>query len=241
MMLDSDSSDAMGRVILLRHGRSIWNRDDRFAGWIDIPLDECGVQESLRAGRALASEGLVPDVVLTSLLVRASDTARHALVATGLPTCRIIQTWRLNERHYGALQGRLRSEVTEVFGEDQVGRWRRSFEERPPPRDPHTSVDWGPYPEVSVPGRATPVAESLSDVEERLRPFVTETLCEERKKSKVVLIVAHGNTIRVLVKMLLGLPSSASLAFDVPTGTPIPVDDDLAERLRITGQPGPGN
>jgi 2,3-bisphosphoglycerate-dependent phosphoglycerate mutase len=94
---------------------------------------------------------------------------------------------------------------------------------------------------VSVPGRATPVAESLSDVEERLRPFVTETLCEERKKSKVVLIVAHGNTIRVLVKMLLGLPSSASLAFDVPTGTPIPVDDDLAERLRITGQPGPGN
>ena len=186
-------------LVLVRHGESAWNADDRFAGWVDVGLTRAGQVEARAAGRRLCEEGITPTLVHTSLLARARDTADLILDVCGLPDVPVRRTERLNERHYGSLQGMLRTEAAERYGAAQVARWRRGIGDRPP---------------LDARGRG----ESLADVRCRLSPYVDGELFPALADGQVVLVVSHGNTLRMLVQVLEGLTDEEAAAVDVPTG-----------------------
>jgi 2,3-bisphosphoglycerate-dependent phosphoglycerate mutase len=186
-------------LVLVRHGESAWNAADRFAGWIDVALTADGREEARAAGRLMRQQGIVPTVAHTSLLARARNTADLILDACGAPTIPLHATAALNERHYGALQGMRRSDAVERYGAEQVARWRRGIDGRPP-ADPN--------------GRG----ESLADVRLRLRPYVTGELLPALDAGHTVLVVSHGNTLRMLVQLVEGLGDDAAGALEVPTG-----------------------
>ena len=208
-------------LVLLRHGQSTWNLENRFTGWIDVPLSELGKEEAVTAGRQLEQAGIRPDIVHTSLLLRAIDTAQIALAEMGLAWLPVRRSWRLNERHYGALQGLNKAETAARHGEEQVKVWRRSYDIRPPalsPGDPNNPSADLRYKALAP--DLKPATECLKDVVERMLPYWYDTIVPDLRAGRCVLISAHGNSLRALVKHLDGVSDDEIVEFNIPTGVP---------------------
>jgi 2,3-bisphosphoglycerate-dependent phosphoglycerate mutase len=213
--------DKPGTLILLRHGQSTWNLENLFTGWHDVPLSERGVTEAIDAGRLMKAEKLFPDVLHTSLLVRAIETADLALGELALTWIPVRRSWRLNERHYGALQGLNKAQTAEKYGQDKVKLWRRSYDVRPPDVDPsderHPSHD---RRYAGLPPELLPRAECLKDVVDRMLPYWYDAIVPDLLRYTCVLVSAHGNSLRALVKHLDGLTDQQVVELDIPTGVP---------------------
>ena len=222
-----------GKLILVRHGQSIWNLENLFTGWTDVDLSPQGVDEARQAGREIASAGLVPDSVFTSVLKRAIRTQWLILEELDLLWLPVLRDWRLNERHYGALQGLDKAQTVEQYGAAQVQVWRRSYDTPPPPLgadDPrHPRFD---RRYAQIPGAQLPATESLKDTLARVQPYWEQWIAPELRANRHVLIVAHGNSLRALVKMLDGLSEAAVIELNIPTG--IPLLYELDDALRPT-------
>ncbi|WP_435225776.1 2,3-bisphosphoglycerate-dependent phosphoglycerate mutase [Streptomyces sp. Tue6028] len=217
-------------LVLLRHGESVWNARDLFAGWADVPLSERGRGQARRCGELLAEAGLLPDVVHTSLLGRAIATADIALDAADRHWIDVHRSWRLNERHYGALQGRSRAQAREEFGDELVLRWRRSYDVPPPPARPGAPFSQNGDVRYHAAGVRVPQAESLKDVLARLLPYWKSAIVPGLRSGRSVLVVAHGNTLRALVKLIDHVSDHAIAEVNIPTG--VPLCYDLTEALR---------
>ncbi len=215
------SAKKPGTLILLRHGESTWNLENRFTGWTDVPLSERGEKEAVEAGRLMKEAGLQPSVVHESLLLRAIQTTQRALAEMGLSWIPVRRTWRLNERHYGALQGLNKQQTADRFGEEKVKLWRRSYDVRPPDLEPadkrHPSHD-PRY--ASLPPELLPTAECLKDVLERTLPYWYDAIVPDLLLHPCVLVSAHGNSLRALVKHLDGLSDAEVVELNIPTGVP---------------------
>jgi 2,3-bisphosphoglycerate-dependent phosphoglycerate mutase len=211
-----------GRLVLLRHGQSIWNLENLFTGWIDIDLSDQGRLEAQEAGRLLRAEGIAFDVAFTSVLKRAIRTLWIALDGMDLMWLPVERSWRLNERHYGALQGLDKAQTAERHGADQVKIWRRSYDIPPPPlpdSDPqHPRFD---RRYAAVPAGEMPSAESLKDTLARVLPFWNSRIAPELAAGRNVLVAAHGNSLRAMVKMLDRLSDQAIVELNIPTGVPL--------------------
>src|SRR5580700_6837156 len=220
----------MSTLILIRHGESEWNAKGLFTGWVDAALSEVGRAEAARGGELLAEAGLVPDVVHTSVLNRAIQTANIALDVAGLAWIPVHRSWRLNERHYGALQGLNKAETAAKFGEAQVKIWRRSYDIRPP--ELTTGDERYPGHDARYRGltpEELPLTECLKDTVARFLPLWHETIAPSIREGQKVLIAAHGNSLRALVKYLDDIPEAAIVELNIPTGMPLvyELDDDL--------------
>jgi 2,3-bisphosphoglycerate-dependent phosphoglycerate mutase len=208
-------------LILLRHGNSEWNQKNLFTGWVDVGLTEQGVGEAKRAGELLAESGLTPDVVYTSRLVRAIETANYALTVAGRLWIDVKRSWRLNERHYGALQGKDKAQTLAEYGPEQFQTWRRSYDVPPPPLaddDEYSQVHDPRYAEL---GDAVPRTECLKDVVERLLPYWFSDIAVDLAAGKTVLVTAHGNSLRALVKHLDNISDDDIAELNIPTGIPL--------------------
>jgi 2,3-bisphosphoglycerate-dependent phosphoglycerate mutase len=216
-------SDAPYTLILLRHGESEWNAANLFTGWVDVGLTDRGRAEAVRGGALMRDAGIVPDVVLTSLLRRAITTANLALEEAGLSWLPVERNWRLNERHYGALQGKNKKETLEAYGEDQFMLWRRSYDTPPPPIDPDSEFAQTHDPRyAALPPDARPATECLADVVQRLIPYWQDVIVGEHLRAgKTVLVAAHGNSLRALVKHLDQISDADIAALNIPTGIPL--------------------
>jgi 2,3-bisphosphoglycerate-dependent phosphoglycerate mutase len=217
------------KLILLRHGQSDWNEKNLFTGWVDVPLTEQGRKEAERGGELLAEAGLLPDVLYTSRLKRAIVTANLALEAADRSWIDVKRSWRLNERHYGALQGKDKAQIREEFGEEQFMLWRRSYDTPPP-----ALADASEWSQVNDPryadlGGNVPRTECLKDVLERFLPYWESDISVDVKAGKTVLVAAHGNSLRALVKHLDGISDEDIAALNIPTGIPLvyELDEDL--------------
>ncbi len=216
---------ASHRLVLLRHGESEWNRENLFTGWWDADLTDLGEQQALAGGRLMAEAGICPDVLHTSLQTRAIRTAELALWALGRSWIPVRRDWRLNERHYGDLTGRNKAETQERFGAEQVKVWRRSYDVPPPDiadDNPHNPNHDERY--AQVPTDQLPKAECLADVVARLGPYWDEALVPELQAGRTVLIGAHGNSLRALVKLLDGISDDDIVELNIPTGEPLVYD-----------------
>jgi 2,3-bisphosphoglycerate-dependent phosphoglycerate mutase len=210
-----------GVLILLRHGQSTWNLENLFTGWHDVPLSELGVKEAKEAGKQIKQAGLLPQVVHTSVLVRAIQTADLALAEMGMTWIPVTRSWRLNERHYGALEGLNKQQTAQKYGADQVKLWRRSYDTRPP--DLELSDDRHPSHDPryrDLPPELLPRAECLKDVVERMLPYWFDNVVPDLLRHQCVLVSAHGNSLRALVKHLDGLTDQQVVDLDIPTGVP---------------------
>lgn len=223
----------MPTLVLLRHGESTWNRDNLFTGWVDVPLSEKGRTEAVQAGELLKDARLLPDVVHTSVLVRAIDTANIALDTCSRAWIPVRRSWRLNERHYGALQGLNKKETADRYGQDQVFAWRRSYDVRPPEleRDDPSHPRFDPRYE-DVPENELPAAECLADVVARMTPYWNDGIIPDLTGDRCVLISAHGNSLRALIKTLEDISDADIADFNVPTG--IPRVYELGSNLSVT-------
>jgi 2,3-bisphosphoglycerate-dependent phosphoglycerate mutase len=220
----------MKKLVIVRHGESIWNQENRFTGWTDVPLSEKGTKEAAEAGRLLAREGYTFDVAYTSVLKRAIKTLWLILEEMDLMWLPVTRNWRLNERHYGGLQGLNKSETAAKFGEEQVKIWRRSFDIPPPVLEKSDARFPGHdrrYADLKP--EELPVTESLKDTIARFLPYWHGTLAPAVKSGKRVLIAAHGNSLRALVKYLDQISDDAIIGVNIPTGMPLvyELDDDL--------------
>ena len=216
-------SETTYTLILLRHGESEWNAKNLFTGWVDVDLNDKGRGEAQKGGELIAESGLLPDVVITSLLKRAIKTSQIALNSCERLWIPVIRNWRLNERHYGALQGKDKAQTLAEFGEDQFMLWRRSYDIPPPPIDPHSEFAQNNDPRyASLPPETVPNTECLADVFERLIPFWEDVIVAEHlRRNETVLVVAHGNSLRALVKHLDGISDEAIASLNIPTGIPL--------------------
>ncbi len=208
-------------LILLRHGQSEWNQKNLFTGWVDVPLSEQGVAEARRAGELLAESGLLPDILFTSVLTRAIQTANHALEVADRLWIDVKRSWRLNERHYGALQGLDKSETLEKYGPEQFQLWRRSFDVPPPPLADDSEFSQAHDPRYAGLGDDLPRTECLKDVIERMLPYWESDITAEVATGKTVLVTAHGNSLRALVKHLDGISDEDIADLNIPTGIPL--------------------
>ncbi|MBN9150878.1 MAG: phosphoglyceromutase [Micrococcales bacterium] len=208
-------------LILLRHGQSEWNEKNLFTGWVDVPLTELGWQEARNAGELLAASGLLPDVQFTSLLKRAIHTANETLMTADRDWIPVQRSWRLNERHYGALQGKSKPETLAEFGEDQFMTWRRSFDIAPPPLDDDSEFSQANDPRYAGLGADLPRTECLKDVIARMLPYWHSDITPALGEGKTVLVTAHGNSLRALVKHLDGISDDAIAELNIPTGIPL--------------------
>jgi 2,3-bisphosphoglycerate-dependent phosphoglycerate mutase len=217
----------MGTLVLLRHGQSVWNAANLFTGWVDVPLSETGEQEARRGGELMRAAELLPDVVHTSLLRRAISTADLALNACDRHWIPVRRDWRLNERHYGALQGKNKKQTLEEFGEQQFMEWRRSYDVPPPPIEPGSEFSQDGDPRYA--GIEIPATECLKDVVARFLPYWESAVVPDLKAGKVVLLAAHGNSLRALVKHLDGVSDTDIVGLNIPTGIPLryELDADL--------------
>lgn len=220
----------MPTLVLLRHGQSTWNAENLFTGWVDVPLSETGEQEARRGGELLREAGLLPDVVHTSLLRRAISTANIALDACDRHWIPVRRSWRLNERHYGALQGKNKKETLETFGEEQFMLWRRSYDVPPPPIEPGSEYAQDGDPRYADLGSEMPRTECLADVVARLLPYWEEAIVPDLRAGHVVLVAAHGNSLRALVKHLDQISDTDIVGLNIPTG--IPLRYDLDDQMR---------
>jgi len=216
-----------GRLVLLRHGQSIWNLENLFTGWIDVDLSEQGRREAEEAGRLLRDEGIAFDIAFTSVLKRAIRTLWITLDGMDLMWLPVERSWRLNERHYGALQGLDKAQTVEKHGAEQVKVWRRSYDIPPPPLprdDPrHPRFD---RRYAGVPAAEIPSTESLKDTLARVMPFWNTRIAPELAAGRNVLVAAHGNSLRALVKMLDRMSDEAIVELNIPTGVPLLYDLD---------------
>ena len=237
-----DRLSAMGdsTLVLLRHGESEWNALNLFTGWVDVDLTDKGRAEAIRGGELIAEHGLLPDVLYTSVLRRAINTANLALDKADRHWIPVHRDWRLNERHYGALQGLDKAETKAKYGEEQFMKWRRSYDTPPPPieRGSKYSQDSDPrYADID----GGPLTECLADVVARFVPYFTETIVPDLQAGKTVLIAAHGNSLRALVKYLDQMSDEDVVALNIPTGIPLRYDLDggSAPEGRRRHLPGP--
>jgi 2,3-bisphosphoglycerate-dependent phosphoglycerate mutase len=221
-------------LVLLRHGESDWNAKNLFTGWVDVDLTEKGASEASYGGRLLADSEVLPDVVHTSVLRRAIRTANLALDDVDRSWIPVRRSWRLNERHYGALQGKDKKQTLAEFGEQQFMLWRRSYDTPPPP-----IADDNPFSQVhdpryaSLPPELLPRNECLADVVARMLPYWYDSIVPDLASGRVVLVVAHGNSLRALVKHLDGISDADIAGLNIPTG--IPLLYSLDDRMRPTG------
>ncbi|MPZ15173.1 MAG: 2,3-diphosphoglycerate-dependent phosphoglycerate mutase [Chloroflexi bacterium] len=220
----------MHTLVLLRHGESVWNQENRFTGWVDVGLTELGVQEAVQAGRILLEEGYTFDVTFTSVLKRSIKTLWIVLEEMDLMWIPVHRSWRLNERHYGALQGLNKEETAARHGEEQVLTWRRSYDVRPPPLGPTDATSPAHDPRYGgLRPEELPLTESLKDVLNRLLPYWEETIGPAARDGQRVLISGHGNSLRALVKQLDAISDEEIVDLNIPTGIPLvyELDDDL--------------
>ncbi len=217
-------------LILLRHGESEWNSKNLFTGWVDVNLNEKGVGEAKRGGDLLKSEGLLPDVVHTSVLRRAIQTANLALDGCDRHWIPVRRHWRLNERHYGDLQGKDKAQTLAEYGEEQFMLWRRSYDTPPPPLSPENTYTQFDDPRYAfLPSEARPLTECLKDVVIRMLPYWYDSIVPDLRAGNVTLVAAHGNSLRALVKHLDGISDADIAGLNIPTGIPLlyELDDDL--------------
>jgi 2,3-bisphosphoglycerate-dependent phosphoglycerate mutase len=213
-------------LILVRHGQSQWNLENRFTGWWDVDLTEMGVDEARAAGALLRAKGLLPTIAFTSLQTRAIRTLHIALEACGRLWIPETKDWRLNERHYGGLTGLDKAETAAKHGDEQVKIWRRSFDVPPPPMDSGGSYDLAADPRYAA--IAIPATESLKDTIARVLPYWESTILPALAAGETVLVAAHGNSLRALVKHLSGISDAEIAGLEIPTGEPIVYDFDAA-------------
>nr|WP_076389569.1 phosphoglyceromutase [Vaginimicrobium propionicum] len=217
-------------LILLRHGESEWNKKNLFTGWVDVDLNEKGVGEATRGGELLKEQNLLPDVVHTSLLRRAIHTAYLALDTCDRHWIPVHRSWRLNERHYGRLQGLNKTEIRDQFGEEQFMAWRRSYDTPPPAIDPEN--EWSQFHDAryaNLPTEARPLTECLKDVVKRMLPYWYDEIVPDLRAGRTVLVAAHGNSLRALVKHLDQISDEEISKLNIPTGIPLyyELDEDL--------------
>jgi len=221
-------------LVLLRHGESDWNAKNLFTGWVDVPLSDKGEAEARRGGELLAAEGLLPDVVHTSLLRRAISTANLALDACDRHWIPVRRDWRLNERHYGALQGKNKKQTLAEFGEEQFMTWRRSYDTPPPPIE--AGSEWSQDADPRYAGLADllPATECLKDVVDRMLPYWETAVVPDLRAGRTVLLAAHGNSLRALVKHLDDISEADIPGLNIPTGIPLvyELDEDLRPLTR---------
>ena len=217
-------------LILVRHGESVWNEKNLFTGWVDVDLTAKGLNEAARAGELLKEHNVLPDVLHTSLLRRAIKTANIALDAADRHWIPVERSWRLNERHYGALQGKDKAQTLAEYGEDQFMLWRRSFDTPPPAIDPNNEYAQTNDPRYADLGKDLPATECLADVVVRMLPYWNSNIVPDLKAGKTVMVAAHGNSLRALVKHLDGIGNSGIAELNIPTG--IPLVYELDENLK---------
>lgn len=232
----TSATSAPYTLVLLRHGESEWNAKNLFTGWVDVDLTDKGRHEAVRGGELLLEAGIAPDIVHTSLLTRAIRTSQLALEAAGRLWIPVRRNWRLNERHYGTLQGKNKKQTLEEFGEEQFMLWRRSYDVPPPPIDPEDPFAQT-YEEryAALPPDARPSTECLADVVKRLIPYWEDVIvAEDLRAGRTVLVVAHGNSLRALVKHLDGISDADIAKLNIPTGIPLvyQLDENLQPLVR---------
>ena len=226
----------MPTLVLLRHGESTWNQKNLFTGWVDVDLSEKGVKEATRGGELLREAGVLPDVVHTSLLTRAMRTASIALDAAGRMWIPVRRSWRLNERHYGGLQGLDKAKTLETYGEEQFMLWRRSYDTPPPPlADDDQFSQIGDARYANLPDEVVPRTECLADVVVRMLPYWYDDIVPDLRTGATVLVAAHGNSLRALVKHLDGISDDAIAGLNIPTGIPLLYRLDAQFRPLTTG------
>lgn len=223
------------KLVLLRHGESQWNEKNLFTGWVDVDLSTKGLTEAARAGELLTQHDLLPDVLHTSLLRRAIKTAELALDVADRHWIPVTRSWRLNERHYGALQGKDKAQTLAEYGEAQFLLWRRSFDTPPPPIDPGSEYAQTNDPRYADLGKDLPATECLADVVERMLPYWESNIVPDLKAGKTVMVVAHGNSLRALVKHLDGIGDSEIAELNIPTGIPLVYELDSNFKPVIPG------
>jgi 2,3-bisphosphoglycerate-dependent phosphoglycerate mutase len=220
----------MATLVLLRHGRSEWNDKNLFTGWVDSDLNAAGVEEAISAGKVLAEEGLLPDVCHTSVLKRAIRTNNITLDECDRAWIPVRRSWRLNERHYGGLQGLDKAETLEKFGEAQFMAWRRSYDVPPPPIEPGSKWDVSNDPRYAdLPPEFRPQTECLADVVVRMLPYWADAIVPDLRAGLVTLVSAHGNSLRALVKHLEDISDADIVGLNIPTGVPwvYEIGDDM--------------
>ncbi|MBR4415109.1 MAG: phosphoglyceromutase [Aeriscardovia sp.] len=206
-------------LVLLRHGQSAWNKSNQFTGWVDVPLTDQGVEEAINGGRLLREHNILPDIVFTSLLRRSISTAYYALNEANRLWIPVQRSWRLNERHYGALQGKNKSDIRQEYGDQQFMVWRRSYATPPPeinPDDEYAQNHDPRYRDIPV-----PETEALQNVVARVTPYWEQIIVPELRSGKTVLISAHGNSLRAIIKMLDHLTDEEIAHVNVPTAMPL--------------------
>ncbi|MBX3655297.1 MAG: 2,3-diphosphoglycerate-dependent phosphoglycerate mutase [Ramlibacter sp.] len=212
----------MHKLVLIRHGESTWNLENRFTGWTDVPLTDTGIEQAKNAGRLLKAQGYEFDLAYTSVLKRATHTLWHCLDEMDRTWLPVVNSWRLNERHYGALQGLNKAETARKFGDEQVLIWRRSYDTPPPAleaSDPRS--ERGDIRYARLTPEQIPLTECLKDTVARVLPFWNESIAPAIRAGKRVVVAAHGNSIRALVKYLDGISDSDIVGLNIPNGTPL--------------------
>ena len=215
----------MTKLVLLRHGESVWNLENKFTGWIDVDLSSNGINEAEYAGKLLKNRGYVFDIAFTSLLKRSQKTLKICLSKMRLDNIEIIKDWRLNERHYGSLQGLNKNDMVSKYGAEQIMIWRRSYDIPPPQLDKNESshpINDLKYSHLN--DKALPSAESLKNVVDRFLPLWNKIIMNELRKKKKVLIVAHGNSLRAIYKIINNVSKDDIIKFNIPTGIPLVIE-----------------
>ena len=226
----------MTALVLLRHGESTWNADGLFTGWVDVGLSGKGAAEAVTGGTLLRDSGLRPDVVHTSVLTRAIQTAHLSLEAAGLLWLPVTRSWRLNERHYGALQGKNKAQTRQQYGDEQFMLWRRSYDVPPPPIPDDDPYSQSADPRYAVlPGDLLPRSECLKDVVKRMLPYWYDAIVPDLAAGLTVLVVAHGNSLRALVKHLDDIGDAEIAGLDIPTGMPLVYEINAAFQPEVRG------
>ena len=226
----------MKTLVLLRHGESEWNAKGLFTGWVDVGLSEVGKQEAVRGGQLLSQSGIRPDTLHTSVLTRAIQTANLALEEAGLLWLPVQRSWRLNERHYGALQGKDKAATRREFGDEQFMLWRRSYDVPPPPIADDDPLSQSADPRyAALPPEIRPRTECLKDVLTRLMPYWYDAIIPDLAAGATVLVVAHGNSLRALVKHLDGISDAEIAGLNIPTGIPLVYELDADFRPKLPG------
>ncbi|MDO4260167.1 MAG: phosphoglyceromutase [Actinomycetaceae bacterium] len=223
-------------LVLLRHGESEWNAKNLFTGWVDVPLSDKGRTEAAHGGVLLKEAGVLPDILFTSMLRRAIMTANLALDAADLHWIPVKRHWRLNERHYGALQGKNKKEIREEYGEEQFMLWRRSYDVPPPAIELGSEYSQDAEPRYA--GEPIPATECLKDVLERLLPYWEEEIVPEIRSGKTVMIAAHGNSLRAIVKHLDEISDDEIAGVNIPTGIPLvyELDEETLKPVKKGGR-----
>lgn len=223
------------KLILVRHGESTWNAKNLFTGWVDVPLSEKGIEEAKRSGDMLKEQDVMPDLLFTSMLQRAITTANLSLNEADRQWIPVQRDWRLNERHYGALQGLNKKETRDKYGEEKFMEWRRSYDTPPPPIEPGS--EFSQDGDVRYAGVDVPKSECLKDVLDRLMPYWEDTLVPALETGKNVMVVAHGNSLRALVKHLDDISDEDIANLNIPTGIPLvyELDEETLKPIKKGG------